>query len=190
MQSSKDLLVITSSNGENLNLANRFAQIGASLNIKSEILDLTTIDLPLYNPRTNAKEGVPQKAIDLSHQMAGAHRWVICAPEYNGSIPPLFTNVMAWLSIQNDDFRTLVNGRPIAIASISGGGGMELLISLRIQLTHLGAQVVGRQLMGNSTKIISDEAIKDVLSRLLQMKPLQPSPSHNTIGIPSPHSST
>ncbi len=60
------------------------------------------------------------------------------------------------------------------MASFSGGGGMELLLSLRIQLTHLGAQVVGRQLMSNNNKPAQDESIEDLLHRLMQMTPLQP----------------
>lgn len=50
---------------------------------------------------------------------------------------------------------------------------MELLVSLRIQLTHLGAQVVGRQLLSNYAKPAKDESIDDLLQRLLQMTPLQ-----------------
>ena len=57
-------------------------------------------------------------------------------------------------------------------AHVSGGGGMELLLSLRIQLTHLGAQVVGRQLMSNGSKPAKDESIEDLLQRLLQMNRL------------------
>ena len=60
----------------------------------------------------------------------------------------------------------------MAIATFSGGGGMELLLSLRIQLTHLGAQVVGRQLLSNYAKPAKDESIHDLLQRLLQMQPL------------------
>ena len=50
---------------------------------------------------------------------------------------------------------------------------MELLLSLRIQLTHLGAQVVGRQLLSNHAKPAKDESIQDLLKRLLQCAPLQ-----------------
>ena len=49
---------------------------------------------------------------------------------------------------------------------------MELLLSLRIQLTHLGAQVVGRQLMSNHQKPAKEDSIKDLLQRLKQMEPL------------------
>ena len=50
---------------------------------------------------------------------------------------------------------------------------MELLVSLRIQLTHLGAQVVGRQLLSNYAKPAKDDSIADLMQRLLQMTPLQ-----------------
>ncbi len=174
MPSKNAFLVITASNGENLKLAERFVQIGNKLDAESELIDLTTLDLPLYNPRTHSSGGIPLIAKELSQKMASIPRWVICAPEYNGSIPPVFTSAIAWLSVQTDDFRTLFNGRPIAMASFSGGGGMELLISLRIQLTHLGSQVVGRQLMSNWSKPAKDDSIEDLLNRLLQMKPLKP----------------
>ncbi len=173
MIQNNDLLIITASNGENLKLANRFIQTGKELGATPELLDLTTLDLPLYNPRIHAESGVPVLARQLNTQMSSYKRWVICAPEYNGSIPPVFTSALAWLSVQEEDFRHLFNGRPIAIASFSGGGGMELLLSLRIQLTHLGAQVVGRQLMSNNNKPAKDESIKELLERLMQMEPLQ-----------------
>ncbi len=172
MSSSTDLLIITVSNGENLKLAQRFVEIAKGLGSKATLLDLTTLDLPIYNPRNHAKTGVPPSIKSLSHKLESIPRWIICSPEYNGSIPPLFTSTLAWLSVQGDDFRTLFNGRPIAMASFSGGGGMELLISMRIQLTHLGAQVVGRQLMSNTNKPAEDESIQDLVERLLQMKPL------------------
>jgi|GEM_PF-73205 NAD(P)H-dependent FMN reductase len=173
MTSSTDLLVITASNGENLKLAQRFIQIASDRKKKAELLDLTTLDLPLFNPRIHVEQGIPSVVKTLSIKMGAIPLWVICAPEYNGSIPPVFTSTLAWLSVQGDDFRDLFNGRPIAIASFSGGGGMELLISLRIQLTHLGAQVVGRQLLSNHNKPPKDESIEDLLERLMQMKPLR-----------------
>ena len=173
MTSHTDLLVITASNGENLQLAKRFFETSKKLGAQPDLIDLTTLELPLYNPRTHKQIGIPPLAKSLSIQMAAIPRWVICAPEYNGSIPPVFTSTLAWLSVQEQDFRNLFNGRPIAMATFSGGGGMELLLSLRIQLTHLGAQVVGRQLMSNNNKPAKDESIQDLLQRLMQMDPIR-----------------
>ena len=167
-----DVLVIAASNGENLKLAGRFADQTRELGQSAEVLDLTTIDLPLFTPRAQ-KRGIPEAVAPLQQQLMAAPRWVICAPEYNGSIPPSLTNAIAWLSVIGDDFRALFNGQPIAIATFSGGGGMELLLSLRIQLTHLGAQVVGRQLLSNYSKPAKDDSITNLLQLLLQMTPLQ-----------------
>jgi chromate reductase len=98
---------------------------------------------------------------------------VICAPEYNGSIPPVLTSAIAWLSVQGEDFRSLFNGRPIAIATHSGGGGHTVLTALRLQLAHLGAQVVGRQLVSNNAKPAKDSSIADLLARLQTMTPIR-----------------
>ena len=172
MKTQQDLLVITASNGENLKLAEKFIEGGKTLGISSSLIDLTTFDIPLFNPRKNSNQDFPETIKNLSKEMSSTPRWVICAPEYNGSIPPILTNTIAWLSIEEQDFRMLFNGRPIAIASSSGGGCMELLISMRIQLTHLGAQVVGRQLASNKNNPAKAESIESILKLLIQLKPL------------------
>ena len=173
MNSIKKLLVITASNGENLKLAKRFVSLAEQLGTSPELIDLTTLDLPLFSPQKQSELGVPTAIKSLHSQMISNQYWVICAPEYNGSIPPVLTNAIAWLSVQENDFRQLFNGRPIAMASVSGGSCMELLISMRIQLTHLGAQVVGRQLSSNLNNPAKDESIKNILQRLIQMKILE-----------------
>ena len=169
--SNKKLLVITASNGENLKLAERFVNAGQKLNCSCELLDLTQSknDLPIFNPRHNSKDKAPENLKSINTEMESHSHWVICAPEYNGSIPPILTNAIAWLSVQGTDFRSLFNERPIAIASFSGGGCMELLLSMRIQLTHLGALVLGRQLATNKSKVAEDKSINAILNQLLKL---------------------
>ncbi len=149
MTETKDLIIITASCGKNLELSEKFLEKSNELKISSEILDLT------------------------KKKLFKIERWVICAPEYNGSIPPILSNFIAWLSISGDDFRNLFNGQPIAIATFSGGIGLELLTSLRIQLVHLGSQVLGRQLLSSYSKPIDTKTIEDIIQRLLQMKKLK-----------------
>ena len=166
--SSPDLLVIAASNGANLLLAERFAEAARAQQLSATVLDLTALELPLFTPRAQA-DGTPPALADLEAQLAAAPRWVICAPEYNGSIPPVLTSAIAWLSVQGNDFRALFNGRPVAIATHSGGGGHTLLAALRLQLAHLGAHVVGRQLVSNPHQPAKDESIADLLQRLLHL---------------------
>ena len=170
MTDSKDLIIISASCGKNLELSNKFHEKSKDLNISSEILDLTTFDIPLFNPRIHTKETIPIEIIEIKEKLLKTEKWVICAPEYNGSIPPILSNLIAWLSISGDDFRDLFNGRPIAIATFSGGIGLELLTSLRIQLVHLGSQVLGRQLLSSFNKPIDTDTIEDIIKRLSQMK--------------------
>lgn len=167
-----DLLVLSASNGENLRLSERFAASGRARGMETEVIDLTTLSLPLYNPRTHAESGLPAAVAELSQRLGEAPRWVICAPEYNGSLPPVLTSTIAWLSVQGDEFRTLFNGRPIAIATHSGGPGIEVMTVLRIQLAHLGAHVVGRQLTSNRNNPAKDSSIDDIVHRLQRMEPI------------------
>ncbi|MEB3261580.1 MAG: NAD(P)H-dependent oxidoreductase [Cyanobacteriota bacterium] len=163
-----DLLVIAASNGENLKLAGRFAAAASARSLSVEVLDLTALGLPLFTPRAQA-DGPPSALPALRQQLMNGKRWVICAPEYNGSIPPVLTSAIAWLSVQGDDFRALFNGRPVVIATHSGGGGHTLMAALRLQLAHLGAHVVGRQLVCTSNNPARDASIDDLLQRLLHL---------------------
>ncbi|MEA5413548.1 NADPH-dependent FMN reductase [Synechococcus sp. BA-132 BA5] len=169
-----DLLVLSASSGENLTLSKRFAAAGHARGMAAEVLDLTALSLPLYNPRSHAEAGLPADVAPLSERLEAAPRWVICAPEYNGSLPPVLTSAIAWLSVQGEGFRTLFNGRPIAIATHSGGPGVEVLAVLRIQLAHLGAHVVGRQLSCSRHNPAKDSSIDDIVHRLQRMEPIQP----------------
>ena len=160
-----DVLVIAASNGHNLQLAERFAAAARMQGHSAAVLDLTTITLPLFTPRAQAAGTPPMLAV-LEAQLAAAPRWVICSPEYNGSIPPVLTSAIAWLSVQGDDFRALFNGRPVAIATHSGGAGHGVLTAMRLQLAHLGAHVVGRQLSSNSDNPAKDDSIADLITRM------------------------
>ncbi|MFQ6539197.1 MULTISPECIES: NADPH-dependent FMN reductase [Aphanothece] len=160
-----DLLVLAASHGENLLMAERFAAAARARDRSAEVLDLTELALPLFTSRKQAEPAPPGLAV-LQSRLAGAPRWVICTPEYNGSIPPVLTSAIAWLSVQGEDFRSLFNQRPIAIASRSGGGGHTVLVALRLQLAHLGAEVVGRQLVSTAATPAKDSSIDDLVDRL------------------------
>tara|TARA_B100000674_G_scaffold477348_1_gene472533 strand:+ start:1264 stop:1797 length:534 start_codon:yes stop_codon:yes gene_type:complete len=172
MKKSIDLIIITASNGNNLNLAQAFEKKSKELKLSTQILDLTQLKIPLYNPRFHAKSEIPDEIKDIKQILFQIDKWIICAPEYNGSIPPILSNFIAWLSVSGDDFRNLFNGQPIAIATFSGGQGIELLTSLRIQLSHLGSQVLGRHLSSCFSKPAEEKTIEDIIRRLMQMKKL------------------
>ena len=81
-----DLLVIAASNGENLKLAQRFASQASALDQTAEVLDLTTVDLPLFTPRMQ-QQGSPEAVAALEQQLMAAPRWVICV-DHRDAEPP------------------------------------------------------------------------------------------------------
>ncbi len=172
MKEATDLIIISASSGKNLELAKEFEKKGTEFNLSSEIIDLTQLNIPLYNPRIHTNSEIPDEIKKIKNKLFATEKWIICAPEYNGSIPPILSNLIAWLSVSGDDFRHLFNGQPIAIATFSGGQGLHLLTSLRIQLVHLGSQVLGRQLSSSFSKPAEEKSIEDIINRLKQMKRL------------------
>jgi NAD(P)H-dependent FMN reductase len=172
-QSSPEVLVISASHGENLALAERFAAAARQQGAEAAVLDLTSVDLPLFTSRLQGA-AAPEALAGLQARLVASPRWVICAAEYNGSIPPVLTSAIAWLSVQDSDFRALFNGRPVVIATHSGGGGHTVLTALRLQLAHLGAHVVGRQLVSNRSHPAAEDSIADLIRRLRHSSAQQP----------------
>ena len=81
MTETKDLIIITASCGKNLELSEKFHEKSNELKISSEIVDLTTLDIPLFNPRIHSKENIPNEIKELKKKLFKIERWVICAPE-------------------------------------------------------------------------------------------------------------
>jgi len=65
MTETKDLIIITASCGKNLELSEKFLEKSIELKINSEILDLTTLDIPLFNPRIHNKENIPDEINEI-----------------------------------------------------------------------------------------------------------------------------
>jgi chromate reductase len=162
------LLICTASHGHNLALAQRVAHLAEGRGIQNHLLDLTTLDWPLYTSREADK---PKDLETTEKLFEEAPAFFFVAPEYNGSIPPTLTNAIAWLSTQSDNFRALFNGKACAIATRSGGGGQKALVAMRMQLSHLGVHVVGREILTTPQKTLQDDSVIALLEQLEKMEP-------------------
>lgn len=162
------MLILSATHGTNLDLAKAFAAEATKQGASAEVLSLPELQLPLYDSLVS--EAGPGLA--LLEQALKQHKGlVICAPEYNGSIPPVVTNAIAWLSVSTEDFRALFNGRPVALATHSGGGGNKVALAMRQQLSHLGCTVLGREVVATSQKAANPEAIAALVTQLTALEP-------------------
>ncbi len=158
------VLIIAASNGQNLALAKKLQDMLGD-ELQTEVLDLVELELPLYSP-LEEKKGIPNKASELKQKLLKANAMIFTAPEYNGSLPPTLNNFIAWISRVGKDWRECFNGKPAAIASHSGSGGVNVLSAMRIQLSYLGMNVLGRQIQTNSQKEFNPESAQIILKQL------------------------
>ena len=165
----KNLLIVSATSRNNLVLARNLEEICGDCKVNSSLINLEDYSIPLYTP-VEQKKGRPEEIILISEKFKNASGFIFCAPEYNGSIPPILTNLFSWISVLEKDWRLVFNSKKAIIATHSGGGGFNFLLSLRIQLTHLGTVVIPRTItVNNYTKFdynSSKEKVKQLISLL------------------------
>ena len=159
-------LMITATSGTNLELAERFADVAKDKGHHADIVDLAAMDLPMF---TVVRSSDPEQSPDVSElteQMIDADAWIVVAPEYNGSFPPTLNNAIAWLSRDWQNFRKMCTGKPVGLATHSGGGGAHVIMSMRSMFAFLGADVMGRSLTSGRNKDANPETIDAMVDNL------------------------
>ncbi len=99
-------------------------------------------DIPLYNFDIQSA-GFPSPVTALADAMRAADGILICAPEYNWSIPAPLKNAIDWVSrLKDQPFM----GKPVAFQSAATGllGGSRMQYHLRQSLTSLDAHLFGK----------------------------------------------
>ncbi|MFL2978168.1 MAG: NADPH-dependent FMN reductase [Candidatus Thalassarchaeaceae archaeon] len=159
-------LMITATTGTNLELAERFAGVAREKGHNAKVVDLVEMDLPMF---TVARSSDPEQTVDVSEltqQMIEADAWIVIAPEYNGSMPPTLNNAIAWLSGDWQNFRTMCTGKPVGLATHSGGGGAHVIMAMRQMFSFIGADVMGRALTSGRNKEANPETIDAMIDNL------------------------
>jgi NAD(P)H-dependent FMN reductase len=159
----KHVCIVLGSNGKNLNLANLFKNQLETNSMKVSLIDLVEANLPLY---TRAQKTPGSEVLKPFMEALSAESFIFIAPEYNGGIPPVVTNFLAWASTSAKDWRQLFNGKSAALATHSGGDGYLFLAQMRLQLSYIGMNVLGRQLNINDRKEVDPKSIADIIQQL------------------------
>lgn len=136
----------------NRKLAHAAADMARANCAQTTLLELADLDIPLYNADIEA-QGTPADVIRLKQMLFDNAGWIICSPEYNGSITGLLKNAIDWASSPVKGDLVWANGtRPFAgkvagLLSASPGamGGLRSLMQLQPLLMNLQCWVAPRQ---------------------------------------------
>ncbi|WP_026804647.1 NADPH-dependent FMN reductase [Aliarcobacter lanthieri] len=161
--------IIVASSNNNYKLAVQIQDIATQLHYETEIINLVNYNLPLYNTLEEEKNGIPESVLDLATKIMDLKAFIIVAPEYNGVMPPVLNNAMAWTSRATKNWRDAFNDKVLALATHSGGGGQKGLQAMRIMFQHLGANILAREILTNYEKSLNEDSAKAILQNLVKL---------------------
>lgn len=163
------IAIILASELKNLELATHIQNEITAQGHEPVLIKLIDLELPLYTSRAEKLHSPSQILGATLDQIREAQGFVFIAPEYNGGVPPILTNFLAWVSRSTKNWRENLNGKPAALATYSGGAGFNVLLSMRTQLSYIGMNVVGRTLQFHSKYDFNDVDIKSVVGQLIRL---------------------
>ena len=118
-------------------LAAQFAQQnGATIDHAS----MRDFDVPSYDGDLEKEQGIPKGAEELRRRLLDNDAFIVSSPEYNGSMPGAFKNLIDWTSRYRPQPFDGKHGLLLS-ASPSMGGGNRGLWALRMPFEHLGARI-------------------------------------------------
>ncbi len=158
--------ILVSSSNNNQKLALKIQELALSQNIEVELINLVDLNLPLYNTNEEEKNGIPEVVLDLASKILELNAFIVVAPEYNGVIPPVLNNAVAWTSRATKDWRDAFNEKFVALATHSGGGGTKVLNVMRVMFQHLGANILTREILTTYEKPLNEETAVNILEQL------------------------
>ena len=161
-----NLLIISATNDNNLELSNRLHSKLNELNQVSKVISLENFDFPLFGGKTDVDETTIN---DLVKEISSSKGFIFCAPEYNGGVPPVLSNAITWVTVKSSNWREAFLGKFALIATSSGGDGNRFLTAFRSQLEHLGVNVLARSISHYQEKPLKEESIEKILQGLIKV---------------------
>ena len=161
--------IIVASSNNNLKLGLKYQELAKNLNVETDLINLVDYNLPLYSTNEEEKNGIPESVLDLATKIMDLKAFIIVAPEYNGVMPPVLNNAMAWTSRATKNWRDAFDDKDVALATHSGGGGQKGLQAMRIMFQHLGANILAREILTTYEKALNEDAAKAVILKLAKL---------------------
>tara|TARA_Y100000590_G_scaffold420634_1_gene523536 strand:+ start:780 stop:1289 length:510 start_codon:yes stop_codon:yes gene_type:complete len=165
------IIIISATSFSNYKLSIKIKKIIDNLNVDCEILNLEDYNLPLFTAKkyNENKNNIKIEINELTSKLIESKGIIVCAPEYNGSIPPIITNCISWISISTDYWRDAFTNKIGLIATSSGGDAIKYNIAMKNQLEHLGVVVVPRIIGISSNKKFNSKSSEKILLQFVNL---------------------
>jgi len=167
----KKVFILSATLNNNYDLAKNIRDILVSMEVEVSLISLENHMLPLYtdNVLSKEKDSVKEEVFCLVKEMKEANGLIVCGPEYNGSIPPIISNAIAWISTTTDSWRDSFIDKIALIGTHSGGGGDKFFRSMKTQLEHLGSVVMPRGINVNNSSPLKKDSAKKILKQFINL---------------------
>ena len=166
----KNILIVSATLNNNYKLAKQLKKlIDQEANVT--VISLEDYDFPVYTEKVFDKYVKSnQNTIEkLTKYFINNQGIIICAPEYNGSTPPIVNNAIAWISTTTKYWRDAFNDKIALIATSSGGPGTKYTTIMKLQMEHLGCVVMPRSISVNKSNPLNIESTKKILKKFINL---------------------
>ena len=166
----KNILIVSATLKSNYKLGQQLKSLLEKFDTKVTLISLENYILPLYTEdcSNNHKEDHKDTIVALTDYFVNNDGIIMCAPEYNGSIPPIVNNAIAWISVHTDYWKDAFNNKTILIATSSGGAGEKFITVMKTQLEHLGSVVMPRAISSNKSNPLNIESTEKILKHFIK----------------------
>lgn len=112
----------------------------ASAEAETELFDIRSLSLPLYNPEINVP---PDSVIEFCDALHAADGLIWSSPMYNGTISGSFKNALDWLHLLGDRNPPFLTDKVIGLISTAGGvQGLQAINTMEFVVRALRAWTV------------------------------------------------
>ena len=162
----KKILIISATNDKNLVLAKELDNIISKMNVQTGLLCIQDLDLPLFDFEKVVNEDTINDLIEKLQQSSG---FIICAPEYNGGVPPVLSNAITWISVKSKHWRDAFNGKFALIGTHSGSDGSRFITAFRSQLEYMGTNVLARAIAVSSKHPLDKKSATKIIKSFVDI---------------------
>ena len=167
----KNVVILVATKNSNYILAENLLELidCKKYNVKLRSLEDFALPLFLASEYDKLKQKYLNEIKSITDLLIESDGLIVCAPEYNGGIPPIITNALAWISVSTDYWRDAFINKISLIATSSGGPAIKYNIAMKNQLEHLGMVVMPRMISVSSNNPFKKESALKILKQFLNL---------------------